>query len=404
MGDMWSRVLERDREHQRKALESFVKRLPEGPNLTVSQNIVMFTGLSSSENLTQHFNQRKSEAGDSAVVWLKSLVDKLGGFTSAPKLAGLGALAATVLIDTMSATSSSDAMKDALRCVFAEEKASEVWDQIDECLKRCVMHINDDGELKNDISRIERQLSAALTKLKTSMLRDGHMSSQALKAWVNGAAFHVQMLIHLVRLGGIQTCDPAERLLSAYLSDLDRLFKKHKEMIEGKCRMGGIAAHGAVMLRYLQDEDSEKHNMDINGCYYTYFEAYYNHRYSRQKCEIKHYFSDVRQNLQTLVQQRGSFKVDREEADPSEEKHHMEKYATGEHVNTKPLLCAKGHFHHGCSSHVCNPKHSEQHKSESELRMLNMDSRILCSFYSEMACGRKDFLYLSFRQRSWSSL
>lgn len=50
--------------------------------------------------------------------------------------------------------------------------ASEVWDQIDECLKRCVTHTNDDAELINNIRRIEYQLSAALTKLKNSMMRN----------------------------------------------------------------------------------------------------------------------------------------------------------------------------------------------------------------------------------------
>ncbi|XP_045899492.1 nuclear receptor subfamily 1 group D member 1-like [Micropterus dolomieu] len=59
-----------------------------------------------------------------------------------------------------------------------------------------------------------------------------HMSNQALRAWVNGAAFHVQMMIHLVRLGGIQTQDPVERLISTYLTDLELLFDKHKEVLE----------------------------------------------------------------------------------------------------------------------------------------------------------------------------
>lgn len=43
---------------------------------------------------------------------------------------------------------------------------SEVWDQIYECLKRCMMNVNNDNEQTSDIKRIELQL-------KNSTVRDG---------------------------------------------------------------------------------------------------------------------------------------------------------------------------------------------------------------------------------------
>ncbi|KAL7377713.1 hypothetical protein ABVT39_003457 [Epinephelus coioides] len=308
MGDLLSRIEERLKEREKEELENFVMRLPEGPDLRVSRSIKMFTSLESSDNLRQHYETRKMEAGDVAADLIKNLVDKLADLKSAPQLAGLGALAVAVFIDVITFSPPEESTKDALRCVFAEEKASEVWDQIDECLKRCTMHINDDDELRSNISRIECQLSAALTKLKNSMVKDGHMTSPALKAWVNGAAFHVQMLIHLVRLGGIQTCDPVERILSVYQSDLDTLFKEHKEMIRKKCYMRVVVLFDQP-VHYLIDEDSMGHVIDPKNTYDEYFEAYYEHRYSRQWCESLQYFSDVRQNLQQLVDQRGSFNV-----------------------------------------------------------------------------------------------
>ncbi|KAL7378991.1 hypothetical protein ABVT39_021668 [Epinephelus coioides] len=237
MGNFLSEERERMKQIERERLERFLKQLDKGPDLRVSRSIKMFTSLESSDNLRQHYETRKMEAGDVAADLIKNLVDKLADLETAPQLAGLGALAVAVFIDVITFSPPEESTKDALRCVFAEEKASEVWDQIDECLKRCMMHINDDDELRSNISRIECQLSAALTKLKNSMVKDGHMTSPALKAWVNGAAFHVQMLIHLVRLGGIQTCDPVERILSVYQSDIDPLFRKHKEMIEEKSSM-----------------------------------------------------------------------------------------------------------------------------------------------------------------------
>ncbi|KAK1876957.1 Arginine--tRNA ligase [Dissostichus eleginoides] len=108
------------------------------------------------------------------------------------------------------------------------------------------------------------------------------------------------MLIHLVRLGGNQTCNSIETLLSAYQSDLDPLFKKLKEEIVAKCHMAPDA-------KFLVDENSKRHAINPQGNYDTYLEAYYNHRYGRQKAEILQYFLDVRQNLQELVKQKGFF-------------------------------------------------------------------------------------------------
>lgn len=112
-------------------------------------------------------------AGDCVPYWVKSLAEKL---------CGLGALAIAVLIDIVSFSPPEESTKGALCSVFAEQKASEVRDPVDECLKRCVMHINSTENLRRDIERLESQLSTALTRLRESMVRDGHMSSGVLKA------------------------------------------------------------------------------------------------------------------------------------------------------------------------------------------------------------------------------
>lgn len=307
MGDSPSKE---DRERSEKEeLDRFVKALKEGPDLRVSNNIVTFTGLSSSESLSQYYQKRRMTASDFAPEWIKNLVDTLGGLTSDSALAGLGALAVAILIDIISFSPDEESTKEALRCVFAEEKVSEVWDLIDECLKRCMMYFNQRAELVSNIKHVEIQLSAALTKLKNSMVRDERMSSHALKVWVNGAAFHVQMLIHLVRLGGIQTRDPVERLLSAYQRDLDTIFREHKAMIQSKCRMELAALYHEELLPYLVDEESNWYLMDpsIKNHYWKYFVAYYDHKYGRQISEIHQYFSEVEENLQELVRQRGYF-------------------------------------------------------------------------------------------------
>lgn len=327
MGLFHRMSVEERRELERKELERFVNGLAEAPDVKVNTSIVKFCSLASSDNLKQHYEERKTVVGERGAEWIKSLVEKLGNLTPAPALAGLGALAIAVFIDIMSFSPEESTM-DILRSVFAEEKASEIWDQIDECLKRCRMNINNSTELRRDIRRIEPVLSTALTKLKNSMVRDGQMSNPALKAWVNGAAFHIQMLIHLVRLGGIQTCDPVKNLLSVYEKDLDTLFEKHREMVESKCSKDimllpllefSLNVQLRVLLPFFQlpgdhavclvDEDSKPHTMSHFYRYDQYLEAYYNHRYMRQKREIQQHFREVEENLQSLVQRIGFFNL-----------------------------------------------------------------------------------------------
>lgn len=96
----------------------------------------MFTSLSCSDNLRQHCHKRRMRVGDRAPHRVKSLAEKLCGLSSAPELAGLGALAVTVLIGIVSFSPPKESTKGALRSMFAEQKASELWDLVDECPKR----------------------------------------------------------------------------------------------------------------------------------------------------------------------------------------------------------------------------------------------------------------------------
>ncbi|KAK1901255.1 Dihydroxy-acid dehydratase [Dissostichus eleginoides] len=97
-----------------------------------------------------------------------------------------------------------------LRRVFGEEKASGVRDTVSECLRR------------------------HLTILKNSLLLDQQMSTRGFKIWVNGAAFHVQMLIHEARLNvetGSSDSDYFNAIqvaINVYLLDLDHLLDKYK--------------------------------------------------------------------------------------------------------------------------------------------------------------------------------
>lgn len=293
---------------EKEELEAFRKRLKEAVDFRVDQNIEKFTSSSCADNLRKHCQQRREESDDSAD-WIQKLTENLSTWTSGPELVGLGALAVAFFIDSSFSSPPSQSTKEALRGVFAEEKVSKVWDLIDECLKTNMTFINQRDELVTNIKQLERQLSFAITCLKNSMANDGHMSTPSLKVWVNGAAFHAQMLIHLVRLGGLSTSDPVQRLVRTYQSDMATLFRLQEEMIEGKCRLKLMCpCDQEALMPYLIDEESGIHEMDlsIRDHYSKYLQVYYDQRYARQQRHVQQYFTKLLEDLPTLVRLKGS--------------------------------------------------------------------------------------------------
>lgn len=302
MGNQPSR--EEREQLEKKELEGFRKSLKDGQDFRVDQNIEKFTSLSSEDSLRHHYQLRRTEESDDDADWIQNLAEQLSSLTSAPELVGIGALAVAIFIDIGSSAPPKQSTQEALRCVFAEEKVSNVWDLIDECLKRTMMFINHRDELVKNIQQLERQLSAAITSLKNSMVHDGHMSIPCLKVWVNGAAFHIQMLIHLVRLGGVQTSDPVERLVQMYQRDLLPLFMLLEQMIKSKCTMKLLGFYQQEdLMPYLVDEESGLHQMDpsIKDHYGKYLQVYYEQRYGRQQQDIQQYFSKLKEELPRLT-------------------------------------------------------------------------------------------------------
>lgn len=298
---------------EKEELEGFRKRLEEAEDFRVNQNLEKFTSSSSTDSLRHHYQQRRKEESDDSADWIQKLMEIFSTLTSVPELAGLGALAVAVFIDTSSSSPPNKSTQEALRGVFAEEKVSKVWDLIDECLKRTVIFIKQRDELVINIKELERQLSAAITCLKNSMVHDGHVSTRSLKVWVNGAAFHVHMLIHLVRLGGLQTWDPVERLVRTYQSDMAALFRLQEERIRSKCRLKLMCPYGQEDLTpFLIDETSRSYQMDpcIRDHYSKYLEVYFDQRYGRQQRQVQQYFTKLQEDLPSLMLLTGSSPFD----------------------------------------------------------------------------------------------
>lgn len=113
--------------------------------------------------------------------------------------------------------------------------------------------------------------------MQNSMTTDGHMTARALSHWVNGAAFHIQMLIHQARLEGGDGAR-ASAYLNVYQEDLKLLNDKYR-----------VTMDFTKWYQKVYQFDFPKCNMEVE--------------------KPKQYFIDVQRDLQALIKQQNTFNV-----------------------------------------------------------------------------------------------
>lgn len=287
------------------------------PDVGIDEALLKFSGTDSNYALQVTSNQ--------LLATVPGYVEKFGmalaGLRMIPNSVGLGALVLSLIMDicVKTSTPSSDSYT-MLRRVFGEEKASSVRDVIQEYLKRHRMFINNEIQLEQEIGRLEQQLSNHLTRLRNSMLHDSQMSSRSFKIWVNGASFHVQMLIHRNRLRYMYDVSAINTAIDVYLQDLDRLLNTYKSYFKSKIR---IEPHMYLFCTYFgctqtmcQMDNLENGCVQVHGGRFSEHcgnpglkENYINTIFTRHEpiTNLRSHFSNMKMNLYTLCQQHDAF-------------------------------------------------------------------------------------------------
>ncbi|GLD71177.1 uncharacterized protein AKAME5_002249800 [Lates japonicus] len=181
------------------------------PDVAIDESLLKYSGLNSNNELQVYSNELLTSVPD----YIEKLGSSLGAVTSIPDAVGLGALVISMILEIAikSAAQTDDDSYSIIRRVFGEEKASSVRDTMSDYLKRHRIFVTNEQQLREELRRLEAQLSGHLTILKNSLMLDGQMNTRGFNIWVNGASFHVQMLIHEARLN-IKTGQPVSRYIN----------------------------------------------------------------------------------------------------------------------------------------------------------------------------------------------
>lgn len=131
--------------------------------IIIDNSLVKFSGLDSATVLQGYMSS-------SDVHQLPDYTEKIGsalaGLDSIPNAVGLGALVISMLLELIMQKKDEMSTGDILRRVFAEEKASEIRDLMDEYIRRLKTNLRDSQLQLDDTRRIENLLSTQITRLK----------------------------------------------------------------------------------------------------------------------------------------------------------------------------------------------------------------------------------------------
>ncbi|KAI4797830.1 hypothetical protein KUCAC02_024811 [Chaenocephalus aceratus] len=279
----------------------------------IDSSLLSYSGLNSTDVLVRYRDQLFN---DEESLDVPSAVDRIGGalagFTTVPNAVGLGALIISMILESIGEKTMGTA--EMLQRVFADEKAKEVRDLMEEYLKRLQINLRKPQLQLAETRQIELDLSAQLTWLKNSMLVDGQMHSMLLKQWVNGAAFHTQMLIHQARLEGADGSS-AVRAAGVYQQQLNVIMDRYKNYLIGITSIRSRCIPHVPTRCYLYFNEEQLPRHEAAGCYMEYDlciteTELVEHLFLKQQISwTKSYFSDLAANIPTLVRQHATFQI-----------------------------------------------------------------------------------------------
>ncbi|KAK2869614.1 hypothetical protein Q7C36_001485 [Tachysurus vachellii] len=306
------------------------------PDVSIDGSLVKYSGLDSTSELENSITEMLKDAHSLLKENRDFVLSALSALSNVPSPVGLCAMVLSIAVELIISTEvekkeNKDSTSDMMRRVFSEEKASGVRDTMEEYMKRLRMYLHEPTLVLEETQRLEKQLSEQLTRLKNSMLHDNQMSSRSLKHWTNGAAFHLQMLIHKARLKMQSTTEQEAQLqghqdhiitaLECYQRELEELLKKYKTYKKSNISVTNLHSRfitlgDPTLLHFfvVKDEEFDRRSPALffpNVSRTGLSDDYVNYMFDNgaQLKELKQYFSDLKGKIKDLILQNDEFEI-----------------------------------------------------------------------------------------------
>lgn len=183
---------------------------------------------------------------------------------------GIVALALSFLLETLFASvrgQTDGLLMDPYHRIFGPDNSSEIYSITREYLSQVPGTVNNIDMMAEITDVYDEKLKHALIKLYESMTVQHRMSTIAVKQWINGAAIHLHMRIHGIRLFSVPR-GSAESLRLSYRTGLGRLFQLYAAFLRSNVKERGPTQDPPLKAGFLITEPNRKirHRVAHNSC------------------------------------------------------------------------------------------------------------------------------------------
>lgn len=287
------------------------------PDITLDRVVSNYLSLNSSLALNHHYGTIQERLSKDQLAALDSNLTSIFSKRTKVSYGGVGvvALAMSLLLDTLvgGVLGQTDGeLMDPYQRIFGSDNSSEISSITREYLRLVPWMVNNSDMMAELTDVYDQKLKHALIKLYESMTIEHRMSTAALKQWINGAAIHLHIRIHGIRLLSVPR-GSAESLRLSYRTGLGRLVQLYASYIRRNVKERGPTQDPPFKAGFLITEPNRKvrHRVSHNACQTQgIISAIVSRIIAVQNIRATEmFFEEAGRNIDKLIQQKEHFEL-----------------------------------------------------------------------------------------------
>lgn len=287
------------------------------PDITLDRVMSNYLSLNSSVALNHQYQSIQEHLSKDQLAALESNLTSI--FSKRTKVSygrvGIVALAMSLLLENLVANIlrlTDWELTDSYQRIFGPDNSSEISSITREYLRLVPQMVNNSDMMAEITDTYDQKLKLALIQLYERMTIEKDMNTAALKQWINGAAVHLHIRIHGIRLFSVPR-GSAESLRLSYRTGLGRLIQLYASYIRHNVKERGPTQDPPFKAGFLITEPNRKvrHRVSHNLCQsQAIISAIASRILAVQKIsEIEAFFEKAGRNIDKLIRQKEPFEL-----------------------------------------------------------------------------------------------
>lgn len=287
------------------------------PDITLDREVSNYLSLNSNFALNLQYGTIQERLSKDQLAVLENNLTSIFNKRTKVSSGGVGvvALAMSFLLETLVARvlgQTDGELMDPYQRIFGPDNSSEISNVTREYLNQVPWMVNNSDMMAEVTDIYDQKLKHALIKLYESMTVEHCMSTAAVKQWINGAAIHLHMRIHGIRLLSVPR-GSAESLRLSYRTGLSRLVQLYAAYLRRNVKERAPTQDPPIKAGFLITEPNRKvrhrvahspcQTQGIIGAIVSRILAVQNIRATET------FFEEAGRNLDKLIQQKEHFEL-----------------------------------------------------------------------------------------------